>query len=54
MILKCKNKLCLHRYQDAKYGSDMRVHNYAPKSIGGKPGYRCTVCKTVRGIADGN
>lgn len=42
MILRCS---CSHAFQDAKYGSGMRVHN---SSLKGKA-WRCTVCGTERG-----
>ena len=39
MILRCQ---CVSAYQDAMYGSSMRVHNRTKKSEGAV--YRCTVC----------
>lgn len=39
MILKCR---CVSAYQDAMYGSSMRVHNRTKKSEGAA--YRCTMC----------
>ena len=38
--MQCNNPKCKHDYQDAKYGKNMRVHNYAEKAIA----WRCTVC----------
>jgi hypothetical protein len=38
---------CKHKYQDEKYGKNMRVHNWARKAkING--GWRCTVCGDVK------
>lgn len=39
-IMKCE---CRHEFQDAKYGTGMRVHT--PKKTGG---WRCTVCGKER------
>jgi hypothetical protein len=49
-IIKCN---CKHEFQDKKYGNGMRVHNYALKlrSNGGKPGYRCTICKNEKPLS---
>jgi hypothetical protein len=38
---------CSHDYQDARYGKNNRVHNYAPKGSA-TGGYRCTVCGKVK------
>jgi len=47
MILKCS---CYHKFQDKEHGVGLRVHNWAAKASGGdsKPGYRCTVCLSVK------
>jgi hypothetical protein len=37
-IKKCD---CEHKFQDERYGKNMRVHNIYTKDSGG---YRCTVC----------
>lgn len=40
-----KTCTCWHKYQDEKYGPRQRVHNQTPpKTKGGPPGWRCTVC----------
>lgn len=44
-LLKCS---CKNGYQDKKYGEGIRVHNYAEKGNKTGPGYRCTVCGTVK------
>jgi len=43
-IGSCK---CASSFQDATYGLNKRVHNFAPAQNGGKGAYRCTVCGTV-------
>jgi len=45
-IIKCT---CRNKYQDKKYGTYLRAHNYGEKCNGGNPGYRCTVCGTIKG-----
>lgn len=39
-VIKLIQCSCKHEYQDKKYGSGMRVHNYSPK----KKAWSCTVC----------
>lgn len=39
---------CKHKYQDKKYGTNMRVHNKCKSSHMGKVEYRCTVCGSVK------
>lgn len=43
---------CKHAYQDEKYGSGQRVHNYGEKKYkaggGSSPGWCCTVCDVVK------
>lgn len=41
-IKKC---ICKHKYQDAKYGKNNRVHNI------GELAYICTVCNSEKKIA---
>ena len=41
-ILRCN---CNHKFQDEKYGAQMRVHNFAAKD----KNWRCTVCGATRG-----
>lgn len=36
------------KFQDAKYGPGMRVHNPTQAGRGGKTVYRCTVCNKER------
>jgi hypothetical protein len=43
--LKCD---CDHEYQDKRYGKKIRLHNFAPKGYKTGPGWRCTVCKSVK------
>jgi len=45
VILKCS---CRHKFQDARYGEGMRVHNFARKGHNGAAGWRCTVCGDVK------
>ena len=59
MILKCQSKTgckatSASKFQDAKYGSMMRIHTPVVTNNTGKGGkklfdYRCTVCSTQRG-----
>jgi hypothetical protein len=44
-VIECT---CKSEFQDKTYGVSKRLHNYALKANGGKGGYRCTVCKTVK------
>ena len=45
MIKKCNGIKCKSKYQDEKYGKDMRVMNETQD----KPvAYRCTVCEKER------
>jgi hypothetical protein len=46
---KIKACSCPHTAQDKMYGAGMRVHNWAPKENKSAGGWRCTVCKTVKG-----
>jgi hypothetical protein len=39
---------CRHEFQDKEHGVGIRVHNLAKKAHNGMPGYRCTVCKSVK------
>jgi len=38
---------CTHKYQDEKYGHQMRMHN-AGKGMGNSYTYKCTVCGTKK------
>lgn len=50
VIVRCN---CQHAYQDAQYGINNRVANFAPKqSSPNVGGYRCTVCNTVHQISE--
>ena len=45
MIKKCD---CWHKFQNERYGANMRVHNYANKANDGRGGWRCTVCTRIK------
>lgn len=50
MIKPCT---CYHPAQDKLHGKGMRVHNLALKGYDGAPGWRCTVCLTVKPVSAG-
>lgn len=44
-VIKCQ---CQHEYQDKKYGTGNRVHNWADGENSKAGGWRCTVCEAVK------
>lgn len=44
MLRKC---ICKNRYQDKRYGKQMRVKNPLPKVENKPRQYRCTVCGLI-------
>ena len=45
MIKRCN---CIHKYQDKKYGTKMRVHNESKSVRQGARAHTCTVCGTKK------
>lgn len=35
---------CTSKYQDARYGMGLRLHNKCTKQMPGQQNWRCTVC----------
>ena len=44
-IYKCN---CKSKFQDDRYGKNMRVHTYGEKKYAANPGIQCTVCGTIK------
>ena len=49
-IVKCK---CPNEFQDKQYGEQNRVANATKKTDGVRTEVRCTVCKTIHTVNNG-